>query len=103
MKLHFFTHAFISLLSFAFIPLAALIDRTLTFLVTSFDYLMPMAAMPAGHVPMAPTREVTYLTQGVHRLAQNALRLGPNDDDEDDDEDGDDDIDNGLTDSRPRC
>lgn len=103
MKLHFFTHAFASLLTIAFLPLAALIDRVTTFTAFAFDHLMPMtsAAVVSGLVPMAPTREVTYLTDGIHRLAQNILRCGPNDDDDGDDNG---DLDKGLTDSHPlRC
>ena len=100
MKLHFFTHVFASLLSLI-IPLATMVDRLLAFTMNLFNSLMPLAAMPAGHVPMAPTREVTYLTDGVHRLAQNILRCGPNDDDDGDDNG---DLDNGLIDLHPlRC
>jgi hypothetical protein len=100
MKLHFFTHSFIGLLSYALMPLAVVLDRTLTFLAFAFDHLMPMtsAAVASGMIPTAPTREVTYPSDGVHRLAQNILRRGPNDDDE-----GGEDLGNGLTDAHPRC
>lgn len=102
MKLTHFIHTLVALTALAMLPLASLIDRTIGFIINTFDHLMPMssAAVVSGLVPMAPTREVTYLTDGVHRLAQNVLRRGPNDDD---DGDGGDDLDNGLTDAHPRC
>lgn len=66
---------------------AALGDRALTIGLRFLDSAFPVAAM-AGHPahPLVATREVTYLTTGLHRLAQKRCCLGdPEDDDEDDD------------------
>lgn len=58
----------------------------------TLDRLFPMADFPvlAGH-PFVAGRDVTYLTMGVHRKAQPANRIGPEDDDEGDDDEGDED------------
>lgn len=75
-------------------PLARTGDRFLTFGLNFLDDMVPFAAV-AG-VPGAvlrPSRDVTYLTRGLHRMAQPILmRAG------DDPEDGHDPatIDNGL-------
>lgn len=76
-------------------PLARTGDRFLTFGLNFLDDMLPFAAVagvPDVHA-LRPTREVTYLTRGLHRLAQPiSMRQG----DPDEDEDGDDEIDNGL-------
>lgn len=69
----------IDILTLILAPAAALGDRLMTFGLTFIDTMFPMAAVagaPAGH-PMAPTREVTYLTTGLHRLARCISRRGP--------------------------
>lgn len=90
---------FVSLLAATFVfltpillPLAALGDRILTFGLTVFDTMFPLAEV-AGHpgVLLRTTRDVTCLTTGLHRLAQKRSCLG-----DPDDEDEDDEIDNGL-------
>lgn len=63
--------------------------------VTGFaiDVLSEAASPPtafAGH-PMGVSARTAYLSTGIHRHAQNRLRIGP----EDDDEDGDDPDDGG--------
>lgn len=69
-------------------------DRLLTSALFFFDNLFPMAAL-AGPSPhsMAPTRDVTFLASGLHRLAQRRSCIS----DPEDDDEGDDEIDNGLT------
>ena len=51
-------------------PIAVLGDRLLTFGLTFLDSFLPMPAM-AGDFwhQMRPTREVTFLTRGLHRFA----------------------------------
>lgn len=75
-------------------PLARVGDRFLTLGLNFLDDFLPFAAV-AGHSDMAlrPSRDVTFLTSGLHRLAQPMkMRAG----DDPDDEDDDDEIDNGL-------
>lgn len=79
-------------------PVAAVLDRVLTFGLNFLDRLTPMAAMAGPSAPMCPTRDVTFLTTGLHRLAQKRSCLG----DPEDDDEGDDEIDNGLARSGDR-
>ena len=85
-------------LAFAFLtpilePAARFGDRVINFGLTVFDHMLPFTEMStAGYHPAMPTREVTYLTTGLHRMAQPVSMRGPNDDDED----GTDEIDNGY-------
>lgn len=78
---------------------AALGDRLLTFGLTFLDRLLPFQPALAGAShPLRPTRDVTFLTTGLHRLAQarslrfagkDMMRADGGDDDDDDDDGGD--------------
>ena len=73
-------------LAFAFLtpildPLARIGDRFLTLGLSFLDRISPFMEMAhAGLHPVMPTRDVTYLTTGLHRLAQPVSMRGPNDD-----------------------
>ena len=82
MKRDYFHYSLFSFCMLALTPLAAFFDRVSTIVLTAMDFVMPFTEMAyAGVHPMRPTREVTYLTRGIHRMAQNILRRGPNGDD----------------------
>lgn len=81
-----FHYSLFSFCMLALTPLAAFFDRVSTIVLSAMDFCLPFTEMAtAGVHPMRPTREVTYLTRGVHRMAQNILRRGPPNDDDGDD------------------
>ncbi|QXN72691.1 hypothetical protein RCZAHN_82 [Rhodobacter phage RcZahn] len=101
MKRLFFSFVGLLATAFAFLtpilqPVAALGDRFMTLTLNFLDDLVPFAAVagPVGMHPLAATREVQYLQNGLHRLAQPvSMRVG---DPEDPDDDDGSDIDNGF-------
>lgn len=91
---------FSTLILYLLAPLAMIGDTLISAVLTLLDFLIPMPDVAfAGDMPMRTTREVTYLRTGVHRLAQSANMVGPEDGDDDE---GDGDLDNGLDDRRSR-
>lgn len=73
-------------------PLALVGDWALTRIVLALDFLIPSQALALdnGHA-FRPSRDVTFLTTGFHRLAQSRTMLG-DPDDEDGQGDGGDEI-----------
>lgn len=84
-------------------PLASAADYTLTRITLFFDMLTPAPMIMAGigH-PVRATRDVSYMTTGLHRLAQPRTRLGDPDDEDGEggDAPGDDEDDGAQSDIR---
>lgn len=83
-------------------PLASAADYALTRITLFFDMLTPAPMQLAYDHPMRATREVTYMTTGLHRLAQPRTRLGDPDDEDGEggDAPGDDEDDGAQSDIR---
>lgn len=93
MKRFLFTPYIMSLVLHCLVPVAAFIDRavshTIDFAYLTLDLILPFrdetVLAVAGAARLSATgTEVTYLTDGLHRLAQpRKMRMGDPEDDED--------------------